>query len=104
MGGLGRRTGVHGRGDDGGADTDVAGQLGRELHLRVLGTSSRSAGHGAHERDVRREEFEKVRRARVGGGARRAARSGTHLGRAEVDVTGVEDDIIVGVAHACGLG
>jgi hypothetical protein len=45
-----------------------------------------------------------VRRARAGGGARRAARSGTHLGRAEVDVTGVEDDIIVGVAHACGLG
>ena len=37
----------------------------------------------------------------VGAAERRGPCSGTHVGRGEVDVTGVEDDIIVGVADAC---
>mmetsp|Transcript_5782 Transcript_5782/g.23895 ORF Transcript_5782/g.23895 Transcript_5782/m.23895 type:complete len:547 (-) Transcript_5782:55-1695(-) len=51
---VGFGDGVHGRGDDGGADADITSQFGREVHV----------------------------------------------GRGEVDVTGVEDDIIVGVADA----
>jgi len=41
-----------------------------------------------------------VRRGSSGAAERRGPCSGTHVGRGEVDETGVEDDIIVGVADA----
>ena len=49
---LGERTGVHGRGDDGGADADIASQLGREVHLCVFGTV---CGQARGTREGRRE-------------------------------------------------